>query len=236
MERSGLTITYLLSAFAALAVIWFIRAALRGHRDAMQQRGRLLDEAHGLLIDPGISLAPDQFPVVTGQTSDGRHVRLELIADTMVTRRLPQLWLKVTLFEGERRDCPSLGALARPTGSEYYSIVHSFPEWMKPPEISMSLLMRGDGHATARQEADAGRHFQRLFADPKVKEAVITAKTTRLIYQASQGERAAHMFLRQARFSVATIPAATIVQAIALAAGLSTVFCEAEMQPVAKVA
>ena len=54
MEGSGLTITYLLSAFAALAVIWFIRAAIRGHRDAMQQRGRLLDEAHGLLIEPGI--------------------------------------------------------------------------------------------------------------------------------------------------------------------------------------
>ena len=107
---------------------------------------------------------------------------------------------------------------------------------MKPPEISMSLLMRGDGHATARQEADAGRHFQGLFTDPKVKEAVITAKATRLIYQAAQGERAAHMFLRQARFSVETVPAATIVQAIALAAGLSTVFCEAEMQPVARVA
>ena len=124
----------------------------------------------------------------------------------MVTRRLPQLWLKVTLFENEARDRPSLGALARPAGSEYYSLVHGFPEWMTPPQMDMSLLMRGDGRATAQQAAIAGRHFQRLFADQKVKEAVITAKASRLVYQASQGERAAHMFLRQARFSLEASP------------------------------
>lgn len=231
-----MTITYLLFAFALLAVAWFIRAAIRGHRQAMQQRGRLLDEAHALLNEPGIRIAPDRFPIVTGRIGDGRNVRIELIADTMVTRRLPQLWLKVTLFENLARDCPSLGALARPAGSEYYSLVHGFPEWMTPPEMGMSMLMRGDGRATAEQAALAGCHFQRLFADQKVKEAVITAKATRLVYQASQGERAAHMFLRQARFSLETVPAATIAQAIALAAGSSTIYAEADRPPVLQVA
>lgn len=231
-----MTITYLLFAFALLAVAWFMRSAMRGHREAMQQRGCLLDEAYGLLSESGISMAADEFPIVTGRIGDGRRVRLELIADTMVTRRLPQLWLKVTLFEGVLRDCPSLGALARPTGSEYYSLVHSFAEWMRPPEMDMSLLMRGDGRATAEQAAIAGRHFQRLFADQRVKEAVITAKATRLVYQASQGERAAHMFLRQARFSLETVPAATITQAIVLAAGLSTIYSEADRSPVLQVA
>ncbi len=231
-----MTIYYLLFAFALLAVAWFVRAAMRGHRQAMQLRGRLLDEAHGLLTEPGISIAADQFPIVTGRIEDGRHVRIELIADTMVTRRLPQLWLKVMLFERAARDCPSLGALARPTGSEYYSLVHGFAEWMRPPEMSMSLLMRGDGQASAEQAAIAGRHFQRLFADQKVKEAVITAKAARLVYQASQGERAAHMFLRQARFSLETVPAATIAQAIVLTAGLSTIYAEADSVPVLQVA
>ncbi|MCW0000062.1 hypothetical protein OE766_17630 [Pararhizobium sp. YC-54] len=231
-----MTIYYLFSVFALLAAAWLIRAAMAGHRDAMQQRGRLLDEAHGLLGEPGMILAPDRFPIVTGRIGDGRHVKIELIADTMVTRRLPQLWLKVTLFESMARDCPSLGVLARPTGSEYYSLVHGFPEWMTPPEMGMSSLMRGDGRATVEQTAIAGRHFQRLFADQRVKEAVMTSKATRLVYQASQGERAAHMFLRQARFPLDRIPAATIGQAIALTAGLSTIYAEADRPPVAKVA
>ncbi|WP_426232526.1 hypothetical protein [Pararhizobium sp. DWP3-4] len=231
-----MTITYLLFAFALLAVAWFIRAAVSGHREAMRQRRRLLDEAHGLLSEPGIGMAPDEFPIVTGRIGDGRRVRLELIADTMVTRRLPQLWLKVTLFESALRDCPSLGALARPTGSEYYSLVHGFAEWMRPPEMDMSLLMRGDGRASSEQAAIAGRHFQRLFVDQKVKEAVITANATRLVYQASQGERAAHMFLRQARFSLETVPAATIAKAVSLAAVLSTIYSEADRPPVLQVA
>ena len=75
-----MTIYYLFSAFALLATGWFIRAAMRGHRDAMRQRGRLLDEARGLLGEPGTSMAPDQFPIVTGRIGDGRPVRIELIA------------------------------------------------------------------------------------------------------------------------------------------------------------
>jgi hypothetical protein len=68
--------------------------------------------------------------------------------------------------------------------------------------MGMSILMRGDGRATAEQATIAGRHFQKLFVDPKGQGGGDhAAKATRHVYQASQGERAAHMFLRQARFS-----------------------------------
>jgi hypothetical protein len=227
---------YVFGVFTLLAFAWLVRAAIGEHRHAMLQRRRLLDEAHGLLREFGITIAPDRFPIVTGRIEDGRRVRIELIADTMVTRRLPQLWLKVTLIESDPRDRPTLGTLARPTGSEYYSLVHGLPEWMAPPEAGISLLLRGDGRATPEQ-ADAVRgHFQTLFADPLVKEAVIASKATRVIYQASQGERTAHMFLRQARFSLDTVPAATIRQAIVLAVGLSTVLAKADRLPASKAA
>jgi hypothetical protein len=202
----------------------------------MLQRRCLLDEACSLLDGSQIAMAPDQFPIVTGRIDDGRQVRLELIADTMVTRRLPQLWLKVTLSESGTRGGPTFGALARPTGSEYYSLVHGLPEWLAPPETGISLLMRGDGRHTPAQSALVNAHFQQLFADPLLKEAVISPGVARVIYQASQGERAAHMFLRQARFSLAAVPAATIRQAIALAAGLNSVLAEADRTIASKAA
>ncbi|WP_426127508.1 hypothetical protein [Pararhizobium sp. PWRC1-1] len=227
---------YLFSALALLAIAWFIRAAVRGHQRAMAERHRLLDEAHDLLREPGMTLAPDQFPVVTGHIADGRRVRIELIADTLVTRRLPQLWLKATLIESEPLVRPAIGALARPTGSEYYSLVHGLPEWMTPPKTGISLLMRGDGCATREHESLFGDHVQRLFADPRVKEAVITPTIARIVYQASQGGRAAHMFLRQAQFSLETVPAETIKQAIALAESLSAVLSGAERSSASKAA
>lgn len=229
--------TYSLFSIAVLlAIAWFIRAAARGHRGAMALRHHLLDEAQGLLDEPGMTLAPDQFPIVTGCIADGRKVRLELIADTLVTRRLPQLWLKVTLIENALQDRPAMGALARPTGSEYYALVHGFPEWMTPPKTDMPLLMRGDGRATAEQASLVNGHLQGLFADPCVKEAVIVQKGARVIYQASQGGRAAHMFLRQAQFPLDTVPAETIARAIAMVTGLSAVLACTGRTPASKAA
>ena len=219
---------YLFGGVALLAVAAILWTAIREHRRAMLKRRGLLDEAHDLLGQSRIIIGPDRFPVVTGRIADDRHVRIELIADTMVTRRLPQLWLKVTLLESVKRDGPTLGALARPTGSEYYSLVPDLPEWMTPPDAGISLLMRGDGRATADQATVAAACFQELFADPQVKEALIGPKVTRVIYQASQGERAAHMFLRQAQFALDTVPAETIRHVIALAVNLSSALADAE--------
>ncbi|HTO34237.1 MAG TPA: hypothetical protein VL202_24155 [Pararhizobium sp.] len=216
-------ITYLFSVLTLLVFALIVAAGVVEHRSAIRKRHRLLDESHDLLRDPGIRLAPDQFPVVTGRIADGRRIRLELIADTMVTRRLPQLWLSVTLLETQTRDIPTLGALARPTGSEYYSLVHGLPDWMTPPATEVPLLMRGDGRATPEQALAARETFGKLFADPQVKEAVMTQKATRVIYQASQGTRAAHMFLRQAQFSLETVPASTIELAVELAVELSAI-------------
>lgn len=204
----------LLATIALPMLAWIVWSGIQGHRASMHRRHRLLDEAHDLVTDPMAGTAPDQFPIVSGRIADGRRIRIELIADTLVTRRLPQLWLAVTVFETAGSTCPTLGALARPTGSEYYSLVHGLPEWMPPPAGNVPLLMRGNGSATAKQAAEAGEYFAGLFADPKVKEALIKPNATRIIYQASQGSRAAHMFLRQPQFELQTVPADMIEETI----------------------
>jgi hypothetical protein len=147
----------------------------------------------------------------------------------MVTRRLPQLWLRVTLSESGERNRPTIGALARPTGAEYYSLVHDMVEWMPPPETDASLLMRGDGHATAWQVERVSALFRSLFADPKVKEAVITPRGTRIIRQAAQGEPGAHKVLRQVRFPLRAVPADLVALAIAEAETLSALLVEVDI-------
>ena len=225
-----------ISIFSAAALILLAAIAIREHRVAMARRRVLLAEASALLRDAKLTHAPDNFPVVSGRMEDGRNARIELLAYTMVTRRLPQLWLKVTIAEAVGRDGPSIGALARPTGAEYYSLVHDLPEWMTPPETGAPLLMRGDGKATSAQVAAVARHFRLLFADPKIKEAVITPRVSRLFYQAAQGERSAHLFLRQARFSLTAVPAETIRLALLEATKLSTVLDDVEQAPASRAA
>jgi hypothetical protein len=231
-----MTTSFALLILSMAACLWLAVKGIREHRDAMASRHRLLDEAAGLLSDADITIGPDQFPVATGRIADGRQVRIELIGDSMITRRLPQLWLRVTLYDSGTYRRPLIGALARPTGGEYYSLVHDMREWMTPPKTGTSMLMRGDGSATPWQTARVLSHFTTLFADPQVKEAVISPNGVRIMRQAAQGERASHLFLRQARFTIASVPAEDISAAIAMASALAEALPEPALAPVTEAA
>jgi hypothetical protein len=228
--------SFALLILSMAACAWLAVMGIREHRDAMACRHRLLDEAAGLLADASISIGPDQFPIVTGRIGDGRQAKIVLIGDSMITRRLPQLWLRVTLYDSATFRRPLIGALARPTGGEYYSLVHDMREWMAPPKTGASMLVRGDGSATPWQAARVLGHFSTLFADPKVKEAVISPNGVRIMRQAAQGERAAHLFLRQSRFAIASVPAEDINTAIALASALAELLPDSALATITEAA
>ena len=217
--------------FVAMSIAWLSIRALQDHRAALKLRHGLLNAAAGLFSDAKITLARDSFPVLAGRLPDRRRVTIELVADTMVFRRLPQLWLKVTLSEAAACRRPSIGALARPTGAEFYSIVHDMPEWMTPPQTGASLLMRGDGRASAAQIISVSALFRSLFFDPGVKEAAITPRGVRLVRQASEGDRGAHLLLRQIRFPITEISQDLVRLAISEAESLSEVLKEEDPVP-----
>ncbi|ANM11737.1 MULTISPECIES: hypothetical protein [unclassified Rhizobium] len=193
----------------------------------MTQRHRLLDEAAAVLTSPRFGLSADQHPVVSGSLADGTAVTLDVFTDTMVTRRLPQLWLRVTLQDGIAQPWPSVGILARPTGSEYYSAVHGLNEWLTPPATEVPVLMRGTAGAIDRQWHSLRHGLAGLVADPSVKEAVVTPRMVRVVVQAAEGERSAHLLLRQARFSVDTLPRPTIRQTLDMALELRSLAARA---------
>lgn len=221
--------TIAFSAFLIASGIWMGARAVRDHRVAMAERRSLLDDA--ALFFPGarITYGADQFPILAGYLDDGRQIKVELVVDTMVCRRLPQLWLKLTLLETALCARPKIGALARPTGAEFYSLVHDMPHLFAPPPSDVALLMRGDASASRQQIERAAAMFGSLFSDPTLKEAAITPRGVRLVRQAAQGERGAHLLLRQARFAVTTIAPEIIRRTIAEAEALSG--CLADDKP-----
>ena len=96
--------------------------------------------------------------------------------------------------------------------------------------------MRGDGLAADRDIERATAMFCSLFRDPAVKEAVITPRGVRLIRQAAEGDRGAHLLLRQVRFPVEEISAALIGQAIGELEALSATLTGEEAAPAELVA
>src|SRR5262245_48040131 len=116
--------------------------ARRDHRREAGRRARLLDRVAALLPEALATIRPDGFPALAGRLADGRAVTVELVPDTLVYRRLPELWLIVTIEEQAPAPGPSIGGLSRPTGAEFYALAPALPRLLELPDgVETSLLL-----------------------------------------------------------------------------------------------
>lgn len=187
------------AAFAAVVIV-----GVREHRMLRTSRRNLLDGCRDTLEDGRIRHGHDDFPGLTGKWH-GRDVHVRLIPDTMTIRRLPQLWLSVTLMTPMPRR-GGFAALVRHTGYEFYGMISHFEQRLEPPPgLPPEIVIRGQD-STAQGLLDAmAVPLAEIFSDPHVKEIAITAKGLRIIRQAGEGRRGEHLLLRQAIFDGAEV-------------------------------
>lgn len=198
-----LTSPFLLIAVAFMALLAVV--SWRDHRILRDSRRGLLDRCRAVVEDGVVTHGADDFPRLDGRKS-GRAFRAELVPDTMTIRRLPQLWLSLTLLES-RPGLPSFAVLVRAAGTEFYSLTGSFDYRLEPPAgFPWEVLVRGS-HPGAQALLDrVGPVAAAILADPKVKELAVTPKGLRLVWQAGEGRKGEHLLLRQAVFDNAEVP------------------------------
>lgn len=185
--------------------------AAREHRSIRGAREALLDECATVLEGPEISLCGDGFPRLVGRDR-GRSVHVQLISDTMVVRRLPQLWVSVTILE-RPRDIPSLAVLIRPAGYEFYSLTTSLTHALSTPAaLPQEVLIRGSDARAEHLLERLTPGLATILADPRVKEVAMTSKGVRIIRQAAEGRRGEHLLLRQPMFDDAKVAASDLAQ------------------------
>jgi hypothetical protein len=185
--------------------------AAREHRAALGARRSLLDRCAHVLDDAKIRVGRDGFPRLAGRRG-GRDVVLDVIPDTMVMRRLPQLWASLTVLESVA-NTPNLAVLVRPAGYEFYSLTTELSYALDaqadlPREILVRASdARGEGllHRLTPTLAD-------ILADPSVKEVAVTRRGLRLIWQLGEGRRGEHLLLRQAVFDGAELSAGDLTK------------------------
>ncbi|MGQ0658137.1 MAG: hypothetical protein ACT4NU_08600, partial [Chromatiales bacterium] len=115
----------LLPLLVVLFVIltWLVQ---RHHRNVVRyRRYSMWDQCLRLFEQPQVLQDDVNFPVLKGSYR-GRRVALEPIADHIAYRKLPQLWLRATIYI----KLPVDGVfeyLVRPENTEFYSNVWSLP-------------------------------------------------------------------------------------------------------------
>lgn len=201
MERFAL-LAIVVGLGAALAVLMWkttraakARSALRaGYFDAVQP-----------LFSKGLkAVAPTGFPRLSGQVQ-GQTFDLQAVPDTLTFRKLPALWLLVTL----PAPLPVRGVfdlMIRPMGVEPFSNFSTLNAQIAVPDgFPTDCAIRCDDPALIPPEALLRRHLG-LFADARVKELVISPKGVRIVWLAEEADRGRYLLFRDAEMGVVPLP------------------------------
>lgn len=190
----------LATASGLAGVAWLTWLWHREQRRGGDQRDRLFDRCGGLLAADSVERRRPDYPVLRGRWR-GRTVELRPITDTITARKLPVLWLQVSLLAPTGAGSV-LDALLRPLGGEFWSPASELETRLRVPlGLPATLQLRGD-HPAAADLLLALQAQAAFLKRPDAKEILVTPKGVRLVVLLAEGERAAYLLLRQARFAV----------------------------------
>ena len=158
-----------------------------------------------VLTDIRKQLQPTGFPRVAGRYH-GLSVDLQALPDTLTFRKLPALWVMVTLTEPQ----PLTGEthiMARASGLETFSTYAQMPVEVTlpisfPPDCTLRCT---DADALPAPEVMA--KLASLFTNPTVKEAVLSPKGLRLVVLAEEADRTPYLIFRDAELGRTPLPA-----------------------------
>jgi hypothetical protein len=198
---------------AALCAVFAVALWLIYKRDRARMkvaRASYFDDCRSLFEDCRVVQEGTDFPILEGRHRDHRF-RLEPVVDHMAVRKLPSVWIKVSLV-GPVPIPGVIDFLVRPQNTEFYSPSTSLPFSLRiPPEWPQHALLRTDLDDGSLPVEVLTPHMH-IFSDPKTKELLVSRRGVRIVYQASQGERAYYLVLRQPEFGEPRLPAALALQ------------------------
>lgn len=180
-------------AFALLA-LWLAYRLITESRLRTASRAAYLDALKPLFEGGESRLQPTGFPRMTGRR-EGLAFDIQAIPDMLTFRKLPALWVLVSLPE----PLPLSGTIdlmTRPSGNEPFTRFAALPHSMAAlPGLPAEVAIRSDGIPPPAALVD--RHAA-LFDEPKVKELVISPKGLRIVLLAEEADRGRFLIFREA--------------------------------------
>ncbi|MFD1331259.1 hypothetical protein ACFQ4O_04540 [Methylopila musalis] len=198
----------LVALACGLLAAGFAHVTLKAARLRAALQRAFLAAGVGLLEDGRITPAPSGYGTLRGLWR-GHEVALTPVAEALAFRRLPQLWITVTLKADTGLDA-AFEALRRPTGAEFFAAGGGLPRaFAPPPDWPQDTAVRGDAKAAIVLPLIAATLAPTL-AEPRCKALLASPTGVRLVWQAAQGRRGAYLLFRDISFDVTSLPASEI--------------------------
>ena len=148
------------------------------------------------------------YPQLVGRYRD-LPVRLHPVIDTLAIRKLPSLWLLVTIPEPLPLRA-TFDLMMRPAGPTTFSNFDHLPVTLAPaPDMPLHAVVRSDDPEHVLPHHVVTPHLD-IFEDPRAKELLITPKGLRFVWQAAEADRVRYGIFRQAEFGEAALDPALV--------------------------
>lgn len=190
----------LLAAFVATLVLWLAWTTIKASRARTTARAAYLSRIKPLFDRTVTRIEPTGFPRMTGHL--GPHAfDIQVVMDSLTFRKLPALWVMLSLPEPLPAKA-TLNILARPTGQEPFSNFATLPQSLPPLDgLPEGTAIRSDDAANLPTAAILEPHLS-IFADPKVKELLLSPKGIRLVILAEEADRGRFLIFRDAEMGM----------------------------------
>ena len=211
-----MTIYHFIATMAAAILAYFI--AMRMKAKAARQRQiptQLFSDVKSFFNDAEITAGESLGSHVLTGLYDGHQFELKTITDTLNTRKLPSLWLMITL----KAPIPinyKLDMMLRPAGPSTFSNFDFLPMTLPTPSgfPEQAVMHSDEDHAPF--DLNLLRPLVVYFKNPRAKELLATPNGLRLVTQLGEADRARYLVARDARFESVTIDSADTKLALEL--------------------
>lgn len=205
MERLGLALLAAALGFGGVALLW---QTLRAARARGASRADYFRAVAPLFSELRTALAATGFPRLNGRYR-GALFDLQAVPDTLTFRKLPALWVTVTLPAPLPLPA-TLDVMVRPTGIEPFSNFQNLPEQVSPPPgLPEDCRLRTDDAAHLPPAWLLTRHAG-IFDDPRVKELVLSPKGARITFLAEEANRGRYLIFRDAELGMEPLAGARL--------------------------
>ncbi len=182
---------------------------LRGSRTRRKSRQGYFADCARLFAAPRLAAAPGGFPRLNGRYR-GHIFDLQAVPDTLTFRKLPALWVLVTLPVPLPLRA-TLDFMVRSTGIEPFSNYHNLHDQIAaPPGFPEDCRLRTDDAQALPPQSLLVPHAS-IFDDPRVKELVLSPKGLRITFLAEEANRGRYLIFRDAELGTEPLPSRALV-------------------------
>lgn len=193
------------TGLSALLVRQLLAASARRRRTPELIFGEAKAVLEGARIEPGPTLGSHRL---TG-TYRGLPVQVQTVVDTLNVRKLPSLWLMVTIPDPLPLKA-TFDLMMRPSGPTTFSNFDDLPVTMdRPVDFPEHAVLRTEDPAHVLPAHVVTPHLAPFFG-PMAKELLIAPKGLRMVVQMAEADRARYGVFRQAEFGEVALEAALL--------------------------